>query len=64
MNITINIVELASTLAHNELLDYVSNEHDLYQDPEAGMTNYTEYIQEVFDMLYDKYYIIIDQIKQ
>lgn len=64
MDIKVNIVELASALAHQELLDYVSNEHDLYEDPEAGITNYTEYFQEVFDTLYDKYYSIIDQIKQ
>lgn len=63
-NITISIVELASTLAHKELLECVPTEDQLYEDPEAGITNYTEYFQDVFDDLYDKYYNIIDQIKQ
>lgn len=64
MDVTINILELACELAHRELINWVSNENELYEDPEAGITNYTEYYQDIFNGLYDKYYAIIDQIKQ
>jgi hypothetical protein len=64
MEVKVNIVELASELAHKELLHWVSDESSLYEDPEAGITNYTEYFQDVFNTLYDKYYTIIDQIKR
>lgn len=63
MNVTINIVELASELAHAELIGWVSNESELFEDPEAGITNYTEYYQDIFNDLYDKYYSIIETTK-
>ncbi len=64
MNVTINILELASELAHKELITCVSSESELYEEPEAGITYYTEYYQDVFNDLYDKYYTIIDQLKR
>lgn len=63
MNVTINIIELASELAHKELIGWVSNEAELFEDPEAGVTNYTDYYQDIFNELYDKYYSIIEQCK-
>lgn len=59
--VTINIVELASELAHNELLKSVDNESDLYEDPYAGITNYKEFYQGEFDSLYDIYWSIIER---
>jgi hypothetical protein len=60
MEIKINILELASELAHKELIGWVSNESELYEEPEAGITNYTDYYQDIFNDLYDKYYSIIE----
>lgn len=64
MNVTINILELASELAHKELIGLVSNESELFEEPEAGVTNYTDYYQDIFNDLYDKYYSIIESCKQ
>ena len=64
MNVTINILELASELAHKELIGWVSNESELFEDPEAGITNYTDYYQDIFNDLYDKYYSIIESCTQ
>jgi hypothetical protein len=63
-DVKVNILELASELAHLELINWVSNESELYEDAEAGVTNYTDYYQDIFNNLYDKYYTIIDRIKQ
>jgi hypothetical protein len=63
-DVKINILELASELAHLELINLVSNESELYEEPEAGITNYTDHYQDIFNDLYDKYYTIIDQIKR
>lgn len=64
MDIKVNILELASELAHNELIGWVSNESELFEDPKAGITNYTDYYQDIFNDLYDKYYTIIESCKQ
>jgi hypothetical protein len=64
MDIKVNILELASELAHKELIGWVSNESELFEDPEAGITNYTDYYQDIFNELYDKYYSIIESCKQ
>jgi len=63
MNVTINILELASELAHQELLILVADERELYEEPDAGITNYTDHYQDIFNDLYDKYYSIIDRCK-
>lgn len=63
MNVTINIIELASELAEKELekhFEYSSIE--IYEEDEDG-TTYTEEAQQVFDELYDKYYSLIDNLK-
>jgi hypothetical protein len=64
MELRINIVELASELAHKDLTKMVYNESELFEDPEAGITNYTDYYQDIFNELYDEYYTIIEQCKQ
>lgn len=56
MEVRINIVELASNLAHNELVSLLVDDNLIYEEPFAGMTNYTDDAQELFDTLYDKYY--------
>ena len=64
MNVTINIVELASELAEIELQknwDY--RDGDLIFDPESDEITYTEEAQDVFNELYDKYYSLIENCK-
>lgn len=63
MEIKINILELACELAHRDLVRMVENESDLFEDPTAGITNYTEDAQEEFNELYDYYYTIIEKNK-
>ncbi len=63
MNVTVNILELASELAHNEL-ESVFNEVGvvIYNEDEDTFV-YTDEAQEVFNELYDKYYTIIEHLK-
>jgi len=61
MNATVNILELASELAHKELIekwDYRDKEIEIEQD---GVINYSEEAQDIFNRLYDEYYTIIEQ---
>lgn len=59
MEATINVLELASELAHirtfQESGDIISNEDDMYQDINAEVLMYTEEIQERFNDWYDFY---------
>lgn len=59
MEETINVLELASELAHirtfEESGDIISNEDDMYQDINADVLMYTEEIQERFNHWYDFY---------
>jgi hypothetical protein len=61
MNVTINIVELASELALTEL-ELHSNYDAMYKEDGSVMT-YTEGVQNDFNDLYDKYYSIIESCK-
>ena len=56
MNITINIVEKSSELAHKDLLLTVSDEIELYTTDDNGDLRYKEKYQELFNNLYDEYY--------
>jgi hypothetical protein len=64
MNVTVNILELASDLAHNELETSFNEEAVVIYKEDEDTFVYTDEAQEVFNELYDKYYTIIDQIKQ
>lgn len=65
-NITININEISSILAHNGMYDEVTNplyngsevneEDDLYNVDNEGNTSYKEEFQLVFDRHYDYFY--------
>jgi hypothetical protein len=65
MNITINIVELASELASQELEDNWGDSMVIWQDAEdePNVTRYTDEAQDIFNDLYDKYYTFIDNLK-
>lgn len=61
--IRVNILELASELAHSELVNDYSNSIVIYEDDQAGITNYTKEAQDIFNDLYDKYFTFIEQFK-
>ena len=64
MNVTINILELASELAAIELENNWCDSIKIYEDDEDGeCTIYTDEAQDIFNDLYDKYYIMIEQTK-
>lgn len=64
MNVTVNILELASDLASNELETLFKEDGVVIYNEDEDTFVYTDEAQEVFNELYDKYYTIIDQIKQ
>jgi hypothetical protein len=62
MNVTINIVELATELADfkiNEILEY----ENVYEDEDEDETKYTDEAQKLFDYYYDSFYFMIEQTK-
>jgi hypothetical protein len=59
MDIKVNVLELASELAHKDLVEMVGDENKLFEDPTAGITVYTEHAQDKFNELYDYYYDVI-----
>jgi hypothetical protein len=65
-NITINHVELASELAHIEVIRYHSSGRELYVVDDNGDERYADDIQDLFNDLYDMYYelILIAQTQQ
>jgi hypothetical protein len=63
MNITINIVELATELASEKLHEDWEYSIKIYQDNNADILEYTDEAQDIFNTLYDKYYSIIEQIQ-
>jgi hypothetical protein len=58
-NITINHVELASELAHIEVIRYHSSGRSIYVVDDNGDTRYADDIQDLFNDLYDMYYEFI-----
>lgn len=62
MNVTINILELASELAEAELFDNWSDSIKIYNEDDDEV-KYTDEAQDVFDDLYDKYYSVIERFK-
>jgi hypothetical protein len=63
MNVTINIVELASELASIELDNNWSDSIKMWVDEGDNCLTYTEEAQDIFDDLYDKYYSLIEKCK-
>lgn len=61
--IRVNILELASELAHRELVKDYSDSIVIYEDDQEGITHYTDEAQDVFNDLYDKYFTFIEQFK-
>jgi len=60
MNVTINIVELASELADKDLESHFGQKRWIESDDELI---YTEESQDLFNEYYDYYFDIIEQLK-
>jgi hypothetical protein len=61
--ITINKIELASELANRKLEANWSDSIKIYEDEEAGITNYTDEAQDIFNEYYDEYLTLIESCK-
>jgi hypothetical protein len=61
-NVLINKLELASELAHRKLVENWSDNIQIYEDKYAGITNYTDESQDIFNELYDEYLQLIDSL--
>jgi hypothetical protein len=61
-NVLINKLELASELAHKQLINDYTNTFQIYENENAGITNYTEVAQDIFNELYDEYLQLIDSL--
>lgn len=61
MNVTINLVELASELAEQEMIREYGDSLEIYSDDGEDCIVYTDEAQDIFDELYDKYYSIIEK---
>jgi len=62
MNITVNILELADILAHNELEKHYERNgitEDMHKDENADVLEYTEKAQDLFNDLYDEFETLI-----
>lgn len=62
-DILVNAVELASELAESEMVKHYSDELAIYTDGDDDCIVYTDEAQDLFDILYDKYYSIIEKSK-
>ena len=59
-DITINILELASELAHIKLMNEWSESIKIFEDDTASVTVYTEEAQDIFNEYYDNYLTLIE----
>jgi hypothetical protein len=62
-DITINILELASELAHIKLMNEWSESIKIFEDDTASVTVYTEEAQDIFNEYYDNYLTLIESCK-
>tara|TARA_R110002020_G_C15801051_1_gene731151 strand:+ start:346 stop:543 length:198 start_codon:yes stop_codon:yes gene_type:complete len=60
-----NIIELASELAHQQVLKHRDElESSIYVNESARIREYTDEAQEIFDRYYDEYMDIVRQINK
>ena len=60
----INIIEAASELAHRDLVEGVTFESDLWEDPNADTLRYKEDVQDEFNDLYNEYLSLLFDISE
>ena len=67
MDIKINLVEIASELANDRMIEELSREYlsesDIYKQ-DSDVVEYTDYAQKVFNNWYDYYYNLLWNLKQ
>jgi hypothetical protein len=61
-NVTVNKLELASELAHKKLIENYSDNIRIYEEEAAGITNYTDEAQDIFNGYYDEYLQLIEEL--
>ena len=65
MNININILEVASDLAHEIVCaNFADDDGLIYKDPTSNIFEYTEKAQDLFNEWYDYYYTFLDTRKE
>ncbi len=64
MRVVIDVLELASELAHIELVENFSESIKIFEDENNGVTHYTDEAQDIFNDLYDKYFHLIESFKE
>lgn len=65
MNITINILEVASELAHKEVARHFNYDATkIYEWVGDSETKYTENAQSIFDEQYDYFYEFLENLKE
>ena len=65
MNITVNILETASELAHQRLEAYFNyDKARLYKWISNDVETYTEEAQDLFNTLYDEFYDLLWDLKE
>ena len=62
MNITINLIEVASELAEIELIKD-NPDLEIYEDNESGGSRYTDEAHYIFNTLCDKYINFLERLK-
>jgi hypothetical protein len=69
MEATVNILELASELAHKATFDILINscqidsEEDMHDSDENGDLTYKDFVQDEFNIHYDYFYSMIEQFQ-
>jgi len=65
MNININILEVASELAHKKIEEHFEFEAKrIYEWVSDDESRYTEEAQDLFNEWYDEYYSFLDGLKE
>jgi predicted phosphoadenosine phosphosulfate sulfurtransferase len=65
MNITVNILEIASELAHQRLEAYFNyNQEKIYKWVSEDVSIYTEEAQDIFNQFYDEFYDLFWDLKE
>ena len=63
--ITINILEVASELAHEIVCaNFEDDDTLIYEEPTGGVSTYTEDAQDLFNEWYDRYYDFLLRFKE
>jgi hypothetical protein len=64
MDITINLLEVASELAHEVVCaKFEDDDNAIYESTTDTITSYTEEAQDLFNEWYDHYYELLNNLK-